>query len=208
MNNRKDKLTCYTIGHSSHDIGEFTHLLKKHNINCVVDIRSTPYSQYNPQFNRENLKRYLENVHISYIFMGNSLGGRYDDQALFFGDKPVVDFRKVMERDEYKKGIQAIIDGIEKGDILVLMCAEKDPFNCHRFALVGYGLQKEGVNVKHILEDGKIIDNEELEKELLSKYRIESTLFEQITEEEAIEMGYVKRNRDIGYESQELLGRS
>jgi uncharacterized protein (DUF488 family) len=45
----------FTIGHSNHSIGRFVELLRLHGIEIVCDVRSTPYSRFNPQFNRESL---------------------------------------------------------------------------------------------------------------------------------------------------------
>ncbi len=83
------------------------------------------------------------------------------------------------------------------------MCSEKNPFDCHRFALVSYGLRESNINVCHILEDGSTIENEELEKKLIEKYKIS---YGQIlingtckSKEEAVKEGYYKRGSDIAY---------
>jgi hypothetical protein len=87
------------------------------------------------------------------------------------------------------------------------MCAEKDPFDCHRFALVSHALSKQGVEVKHILEDGNLISNDQVEDKLIPKYKInyqQGDLFSKaLTREDAIEKGYVLRNKDIGYAKEE-----
>lgn len=46
----------YTIGHSTHTTEKFIELLIMHSINTVCDVRSSPYSKFNPQFNSELLK--------------------------------------------------------------------------------------------------------------------------------------------------------
>jgi uncharacterized protein (DUF488 family) len=181
MEKKQENLICYTIGHSVHNTNEFIELLKKHNIKYIVDVRSTPYSQYTPQFNRESLKTYLENSKIGYIYMGDVLGARYNNPELFFNNQTIVNFQKVSKLPSFKKGIERVIDGIQKGYVLALMCAEKDPFDCHRFILVSHELTKSGVCVLHIMENGELQNTETLEKRLLSKYKIDyqqSTLFE------------------------------
>lgn len=47
----------YTIGHSQHDVEYFIEMLMKHNINYVLDVRSTPYSKYAEQYNKDNIER-------------------------------------------------------------------------------------------------------------------------------------------------------
>lgn len=52
----------YSIGHSDHSIEAFLVLLRCYQITMVVDVRSQPYSQWTPQFNRESLARALEDA--------------------------------------------------------------------------------------------------------------------------------------------------
>lgn len=203
MKKNEQNLICYTIGHSSHKAAEFISLLKQHDIKYVVDVRSSPYSQHAPQFNRELLKISLEDSGIGYIYMGDALGARYTNPELFFNKRNIVDFQKVDQLPSFKKGIARVINGLEKGHKLSLMCAEKDPFDCHRFVLVSHALTKSGIRVLHIRENGELQSTEDLEKRLLSKYKInyqQPTFFEALrTEMQATEEAYVRRNLDIGY---------
>lgn len=199
-----NNLTCYTIGHSAHNTEDFISLLKKHDIRYVVDVRSSPYSKHVPQFNRELLKKDLEISGLGYIYLGEFLGARYTDHALFFDGKEMVDFEKVSKTPGFKQGINRVVEGLKKGYKLALMCAEKDPFDCHRFVLVSHHLSKEGVQIQHIREDGRLESNDDLETRLLHKYKInyqQVTLFDEaLTREQAIEKAYIERNKDIGYE--------
>lgn len=68
--------TVYTIGHSSMALEQFLSLLKAADIGAVADIRSSPYSRRNPQFNREPLKAALKAEGIAYSWLGDELGGR------------------------------------------------------------------------------------------------------------------------------------
>ena len=207
MKDNTSELVCFTIGHSTHNIEQFIELLKRHAIQWVVDIRSTPYSRYNPQFNRELFKTDIENNDISYLFMGDSLGARYDDNNLCFADKPVVDFRKIRDLESFKEGINRITKGVKQGRKIALMCSEKDPLGCHRFVLVSYALVKSGITIKHILENGETILNAELEEKLIAKYKLENKqmhLFENpLTKKDAIEEGYVRRNREVGFSQED-----
>ena len=162
--------TCYTIGHSNHTIEKFIKLLKQNSIDCLIDVRSSPYSRHVPQYNKENLERDLKSHEIRYIFMGQELGARHTATDLLFPEGGV-DFSKVRDTQSFKQGILRVIDGIGKGFKIALMCAEKDPMDCHRFALVSYALRESGISVWHILEDGTAISNEDLEVLLLKKQR-------------------------------------
>jgi len=152
MNSNKSTSTCFTIGHSTHSIEKFVELLQPYSIQAVVDIRSIPYSRHNPQYNRESLKKSLEKEGLSYIYMGNFLGAKYD-----------LDLHNAREHNIFKKGIDRILRGLKKGFKLALMCAEKNPLKCHRFVLVSYALSEKGILVKHILSNGEVVLNSALE---------------------------------------------
>jgi uncharacterized protein (DUF488 family) len=61
-----ETITIYTIGHSNHSGEAFLALLHQHEITCLVDVRSQPYSRYNPHFNREALALSLKAAQIGY----------------------------------------------------------------------------------------------------------------------------------------------
>lgn len=202
MDKNNKKMSCFTIGHSDYGIDYFIQLLKKHDINNLVDIRSTPYSQHSSQFNKELLSADLKANDVSYIYMGNQLGGRYTNPDLLFQDGKV-DYSKVKQTTNFIDGIEKIIQEIKKGCRIALMCSEKDPFDCHRFVLVACELENKGVTVKHILENGDIVLNSELEEKLLHKYKEEYGQFylfvQAKTKEQALEEALRKRNLDIAF---------
>ena len=70
------KLSVFTIGHSNHPAEVFLRLLLQHGIEEIVDVRSSPHSRYNPQFNRKALQAVLAEAGVGYVFMGAELGGR------------------------------------------------------------------------------------------------------------------------------------
>lgn len=194
----------YTIGHSSHKIEKFLSLLKICAINCLVDVRSAPYSKYCSQFNLNELKRYLNNKGIYYIFMGNELGARREERNLYTSEG-YLDFEKVRETNLFGLGIDRVKTGIEKGFNIALMCAEKDPIDCHRSILVAREFYKQNYTVNNILENGCLETQEHLEKRLLEIYfsnRRQLTLFcdeEFKSDKELINKAYRLRNKDIGY---------
>ncbi|HTI98943.1 MAG TPA: DUF488 domain-containing protein, partial [Dongiaceae bacterium] len=58
-------------------------LLKQHSIQAIADVRSSPYSQYNPHFNRELLQKALLEHGISYVFLGQELGARRSERECY-----------------------------------------------------------------------------------------------------------------------------
>jgi uncharacterized protein (DUF488 family) len=151
--------TVFTIGHSTHPIEAFVELLRRHGVTALADIRSVPRSRFNPQFNREALAQSLEAHGITYVFLGQELGGRPEDPALYLDGK--VQYAWVAKTEAFQFGIARVVHGAEEFT-LALMCAEKDPAGCHRARLVAPALAREGVVVRHILADGTIESHEEL----------------------------------------------
>ncbi|AYQ56966.1 hypothetical protein THERMOT_2317 [Bathymodiolus thermophilus thioautotrophic gill symbiont] len=193
----------HTVGHSIYEIEDFISLLKKNSINTIVDVRSTPYSKFASQYNREALKRYFKKNKIYYIFMGDLLGARYEDKSLLFDDGKV-DFKKVQETKSFQDGITRLDKGITKGYNISLMCSEKEAFDCHRFGLVSEFLTKNSIEVNHIYPD-KVVSQKILEQQLLKKYNKKLPkvdLFNSdITEDLQMKLAYKLRNKDIAYNS-------
>lgn len=191
----------YTVGHSIYEIEDFIKLLQNNNINTIVDVRSTPYSKFAPQYNKELLKQYLKQNAICYIFMGDTLGARYEDKGLLFDDGKV-NFKKVQETKNFQDGIVRLERGIEKGYNISLMCSEKEAFDCHRFGLISEFLSKISINVNHIYPD-KIVPHKELEEKLLRKYEKKIPAVDlfnpNISIEEQLNLAYELRNIDIAY---------
>ena len=67
------KIEIYTLGHSNYSFDKFIEILKKYNINCVVDIRAIPYSKYNTQYNKEFFQANLKKLGYTYIYIQHKL---------------------------------------------------------------------------------------------------------------------------------------
>jgi uncharacterized protein (DUF488 family) len=193
-----------TIGHSNIQKDTFLDILYHHHINCIIDLRSAPYSRHNPQFNRETLKTDLEINEIEYIYMGDRLGARYEDKNLLL-DNGKVDFDKIKDLPSFIEGIESLINKTNTGLNISLMCAEKAPLNCHRFMLVSRALAKKNIDIEHLLSDKSTVSQDELEERLLNKYTAKTSqmsLFEPIkSRTELIDLAYKKHNNKIGFTS-------
>lgn len=153
----------FTIGHSNHSLEHFLRLLADAHIEIVADIRSAPVSRHVPQFNKATLAKALNEAGLSYTFLGRELGGRPDDPALFSGG--AADFERMAEAPAFRAGL-ARITTEAMWLRLALMCSEKDPLDCHRCLLVGRALAAQGMEVRHILADGGIVTQTQIEAEL------------------------------------------
>jgi uncharacterized protein (DUF488 family) len=143
----------YTIGHSIHTIDKFIGMLQSHGVTAVADVRSTPFSRRNPQFNREALRAALRSAAIQYVFLGKELGARSEDQSCYVNDK--VQYSLLARTPLFQSGIERVLAGVRSHRI-ALMCAEKDPLDCHRTILVARHLVQSGLKVTHILSDGGV----------------------------------------------------
>lgn len=154
----------FTIGHSTHSWERFVALLRNADVTAIADVRSSPYSRLYPQFNREDLRQELRLDGISYVFLGRELGGR--PSARRFYCEGVADYEKMAQASEFKDGLDRVIDGARKYRI-ALMCSERDPLDCHRCLLVARALAQRGIRVSHILDNGNVISQGEIEDKLL-----------------------------------------
>jgi uncharacterized protein (DUF488 family) len=161
--------TVYTIGHSTHSIETFIGLLKAHAITALCDVRSSPYSRMNPQFNRETLKQSLKEANIKYVFLGKELGARSQDKSCYRHGQ--VRYDLLAQTELFQQGIRRIEEGAQAYR-LALMCAEKEPLDCHRTILVSRRLVDDGLAVKHILYDGKIEDHADAIERLICLLKV------------------------------------
>lgn len=141
----------FSIGHSNHSIEMFIDLLNLHGITAIADVRSAPYSRFNPQFNKDELARSLKTARIQYVFLGHELGARSDDPACY--EKGRVRYSLLAQTTLFKCGIDRVVLGAQQYRV-ALMCAEREPLECHRTLLVSRALVEEGLSVMHIHADG------------------------------------------------------
>ena len=144
----------FTIGHSNHTDAHFVGLLRQHEIDVLVDVRTQPYSQYSPQFNREALQREVVAAGRQYLFLGEELGGRPPETDCY-DDEGHVLYSTLARIPRFLGGIERVEKGIRKYRV-ALMCSEEDPTVCHRFLLVARVLVERGTVPLHIRGDGRL----------------------------------------------------
>ncbi len=156
-------LEIYTIGHSNIESDEFIKRVKEFNIELLVDVRSKPYSQYVPHFNKEKIEQLCEKNGVKYLFLGNLLGGKPEDESVI-DEEGKVNYELLANKDYFLAGIGKLLNLTKKYRIS-LMCSEGQPDECHRNLLISPVLEKMGINVLHILPDGTVINSEQLKLE-------------------------------------------
>lgn len=157
--------SIYSIGHGNKRIEDFINELKSFDILFLLDIRSKPYSKWNPQFNQAQLKLELEKNGITYVFVGDVLGGLPEDRSCYSFDGKVV-YDLIKEKDFFKNGLKRLTTANDKQIKLAIMCSESKPEECHRSKLIGQELLKEDISLKHIISNFRIKSQQEVMNEL------------------------------------------
>jgi uncharacterized protein (DUF488 family) len=162
-------MELFTIGHSNHSIEAFISLLQRHGITALADVRSHPYSRYLAHYNQSALKAALLSAGIQYLFLGRELGARPADPSCYVGGK--ADYEKIASTELFREGIQRLIKDLEK-DTISLMCAEKDPIECHRAILVCQHVREVCADINHILKTGELETHKHLEDRLIVSHKL------------------------------------
>ena len=189
--------SVFTIGHSTHPQEHFIDLLRQHGITALCDVRSKPYSRVNPQFNREELEQALLAHGIVYRFLGKELGARSDDPNCWEGGK--VHYTRLAETELFQQGLRRVVRGMKEGFRIALMCAEKEPLECHRTILVARHLAALGLNVEHIHADGRLEGHAEALSRLARIHNLpEEDMFH--SREELLAEAYRRQEERIAYD--------
>lgn len=181
----------FTIGHSNLEPARFLALLASVKVQVVADVRSVPQSARFPQFSRTVLENILGDANLGYVFLGEELGGRPDDPAAY-NDDGRVNYRARRQSYAFKSGIDQLLKlAQEKG--VVMLCAEEDPLDCHRFLMVSPELVAAGAPPAHLRKDGSVETQEAVEERLLAAHGFAgvaaNTLFPE-ARTEALEKAY------------------
>ncbi len=192
--------TVYTIGHSNGTAERLLGLLNRHGITAVADVRSQPYSRFNPQFNREDLASVLKASGLEYIFLGHELGARSSNSACHRDGR--AQYSLIAKTPAFERGIERLREGMENLRVAIL-CAEKEPLTCHRSILIGRYLHERSFDVQHILEDGSLEGHDASLLRLLALHGMqENNLFH--TRDELVAIAYEKQAEQIEYSASQI----
>jgi len=189
----------YTIGHSTHELQDFVDLLRQHGVTAVADVRSQPYGRLE-HFRRENLTAELKAVGIGYVFLGRELGARRDEPTCYVDGQAAYD--RVAELPEFRRGLERLERGAAD-HVITLMCAEREPLDCHRTVLLARQLAARGWHVRHILADGNVEPHADTERRMVRKMGVDPLFDGGLTEDELIQRAYDERGREIAYRASE-----
>ena len=158
-----------TVGHSSHSTDRFLELLLLHGVSSIADVRSVPMSRFAPQFNQEAIRASLKEHKVRYAFLGRELGARSDDPTCYEEGK--VQYGRLEATDLFRQGI-ARLESVEEHEVVAIMCTEKDPLCCHRTLLISRVLYERGHDIKHILGDCSLEDQDDAIERLIRETKV------------------------------------
>ena len=198
------KKTLYTIGYAGFpDIDDFVAALNEHGIQIVIDVRSSPYSAYHEQFNKDVLERRLKTAGIFYFNYAKQFGARQEDVSLYKNGR--LDFELFSNSPIFLDGINRVEKSSAK---IAFMCAEKHPTDCHRAILVTRAFSDRGHSIIHIKPNHITLSQNDVENELLDKFypeREQACLFEEpLSDAKLLSAAYRLQNDAIGFKLEEL----
>ena len=141
-----------TIGHSTRTLAEFIRLLQAHAVSRVVDVRTVPRSEHNPQFNKASLPRALKKVGVGYVHMPGLGGLRHakrDSLNVGWRNASFRGYADYMQTPEFEQSLEELIQ-LANQDRIALMCAEAVPWRCHR-SLIADALLVHGIRTEDIM---------------------------------------------------------
>jgi uncharacterized protein (DUF488 family) len=185
----------FSVGHSNIAVERFVTMLRASGVEAITDVRSTPASRFFPWFSANALATRLEQHGIGYETYGDTLGGRPRDPSLYRDG--IADYEAMAKRSEFQTGIDRLVTAVA-GRRICLMCAEREPLDCHRCLLVARALAERGLAVGHILFDGSIEAHRATEQRLLAMSGEGDDLF--LTgHDERLAAAYRRRARAVAY---------
>lgn len=152
----KKSLSLWTVGHSTRNGEEFTRILKAHDIQLLVDVRSFPGSRRYPQFNRTNLAESLALVGINYNHeprLGGRRTPRRDSHNTAWRNASFRAYADHMETEDFRNGVKDLLE-LAREVRTTVMCAESLWWRCHRSLISDY-LKAAGHLVIHIMDEKK-----------------------------------------------------
>jgi uncharacterized protein (DUF488 family) len=185
----------FTIGHSNHPIERFLELARGAGITAIADVRSTPASRRYPWFNQARLAPRLAHEGLAYVPLGDALGGRPRDPRLY-RDDGFADYDAMARTDEFRAGLDRVGEGARRYRVC-LMCAEREPLDCHRCLLVARALAERGFAIGHVLADATVEPHTHTEERLLAFAKAPADLF--ADRDQRIAAAYARRAGTAAY---------
>jgi uncharacterized protein (DUF488 family) len=146
----------WTVGHSTRDGEELGQILKSHEIEVLIDVRTFPGSRRYPQFNKAELAGSLSKIRVDYKHeprLGGRRTPRPDSHNTAWRNAQFRGYADHMETEEFQNGVRELLE-LSANARVAVMCAEAVWWRCHRSLIADY-LKAEGHEVIHIIDEVK-----------------------------------------------------
>jgi uncharacterized protein (DUF488 family) len=170
----QDDFDLLTIGHSNLPADGFMALVQGAGVTAIADVRSVPFSRRFPWFSGPKLAARLQAADIAYLPFGDALGGRPREPELYCDG--VADYEKMAAAPQFRAGLDRLAETMQRFRSC-LMCAEREPLDCHRCLLIARALAERGFALGHILIDGTIEPHAATEDRLMGRVGGSNDLF-------------------------------
>lgn len=189
------KPALYTVGYSTHEWPDFLTLLRATRITAIADVRSHPQARL-PQYRQEHLSVALRAEGIAYVFLGGELGARRTERECYVDGR--ADYGRITELPAFRRGVERLEEGAKRYTI-ALMCAEREPLDCHRGVLIAPVLKQAGWAVRHLLADGSIEEHQQTEARLVARMGVDPLIDALADDKELLRRAYQERGAEIAY---------
>ncbi len=146
------------MGHGTLPAEDFATLVRGAHLRRIVDVRSFPGSRRNPQFGREEMERWLPEEGVAYTWI-RELGGRRkpveDSQHIALRHPAFRAYADHTASPAFLAGIDTLMS-LAEGESTAVMCSESLWWRCHRRLLADHLVLVRGVEVVHLLHDGRL----------------------------------------------------
>jgi uncharacterized protein (DUF488 family) len=156
-----DSLVVYTIGQGKRGIADLVSTLEFHSVRYLCDVRTVPVSHHAPAFCKDAMRDTLIRHGMTYVYFGDTLGGRPSDNGLYRNDG-LLDYALLMSSERFQGGIDRVVRGAQSGHVLAIFCSEGKPERCHRSKAVGRALFDRGIRVLHVDDDDAVVEQRDV----------------------------------------------
>jgi uncharacterized protein (DUF488 family) len=148
-----------TYGHGTESSERTVATLRAARVSSLVDIRTAPGSRRHPQFARAALEEWLPAAGIAYRWEKRLGGFRRpgpDNPDVVWREDMFRGYAEHMRSPDFLTAIDAVLAEAETREHVAVMCSESLWWRCHRRLVADFAVVARGVDVRHLLHDGRL----------------------------------------------------